>query len=77
MEALAHGVPVMAARIGGLPDYVREGEGGILFEPDSVDGLAEALRRGIGDLSRLRKELVSPLSFTEALERFEERLTGR
>jgi glycosyltransferase involved in cell wall biosynthesis len=32
-EAYAHGVPVAASRLGALPELVREGEAGVLFEP--------------------------------------------
>jgi glycosyltransferase involved in cell wall biosynthesis len=33
LEALAAGVPVAAARVGALPDVIRHGENGWLFEP--------------------------------------------
>jgi glycosyltransferase involved in cell wall biosynthesis len=42
LEAMAHGVPVVAARSGVLPDIV--GEGGITVAEDDPAGLAEALR---------------------------------
>jgi glycosyltransferase involved in cell wall biosynthesis len=43
LEAFAQGVPVVAARIGGIPELVREGETGLLFRP----GDAADLRRRI------------------------------
>jgi UDP-glucose:tetrahydrobiopterin glucosyltransferase len=45
IEALACGVPVIAYRRGGPAELVREGETGWLVEPDSVDGLVEAIAR--------------------------------
>ncbi len=45
IEALACGVPVIAYRQGGLTEIVREGKTGFLVEPDSVNGLIEAISR--------------------------------
>ncbi|MEY4723280.1 MAG: hypothetical protein RLZZ324_793 [Candidatus Parcubacteria bacterium] len=45
MEALSRGVPAIAARSGGIPELVRDGENGILFAPGDVDALAAALKR--------------------------------
>ena len=44
IEALACGVPVIAYRRGGPAEIVRDGETGFLVEPDSVEGLVEAIR---------------------------------
>jgi len=40
LEAMAAGVPVAAARVGGVPDLVSHGETGLLFDP--LDGIAMA-----------------------------------
>ena len=45
MEACALGKPVIGARIGGIPELIREGETGITFQSGSVESLAAALRR--------------------------------
>lgn len=44
-EAMAHGVPVIAARIGALRDTVREGITGLHFAPDDAADLAIMMRR--------------------------------
>ena len=49
IEALATGRPVVATRVGGVPDVVREGEDGFLVEVGDVDGLAERLARLAAD----------------------------
>jgi glycosyltransferase involved in cell wall biosynthesis len=49
MEAMAVGKPVIASRIGGLPDIVADGETGILVPPGDVDALRAALARLIDD----------------------------
>ncbi|MGH9378683.1 MAG: glycosyltransferase family 4 protein [Terriglobia bacterium] len=41
--AMAHGVPVIASRTGGLPEIVEDGETGWLTEPGSPSGLAEKI----------------------------------
>jgi glycosyltransferase involved in cell wall biosynthesis len=43
IEALAGGCPVVATRVGGVPDVVTDGEDGFLVEPGDVEGLAERL----------------------------------
>lgn len=44
-ELLALGVPVLGARIGGIPDFVRDAVNGLLFEPGDSRSLAAGLRR--------------------------------
>jgi glycosyltransferase involved in cell wall biosynthesis len=45
IEALAAGRPVVATRVGGVPDVVQEGEDGFLVEPGATDDLADRLAR--------------------------------
>ena len=49
IEALAAGRPVVATRVGGVPDVVREGEDGFLVDPGDVDALAERLAQLAAD----------------------------
>jgi glycosyltransferase involved in cell wall biosynthesis len=44
-ESLAHGVPVVASRIGALPDTVLDDRTGLLAEPGNVDDLAAKIGR--------------------------------
>ena len=45
IESLAAGRPVVATRVGGVPDVVRDGEDGFLVDLGAVDQLAESLER--------------------------------
>ena len=53
MESLAAGRPVVATRVGGVPDVVRDGEDGFLVELGDVRELAGALER-LAEDSELR-----------------------
>lgn len=45
LEAMSSGLPVVAARAGGVPDLVRHEENGILFDPRRPDLAADEVRR--------------------------------
>jgi len=44
LEAMAAGLPVIASRVGGIPEIVEEGRTGLLVEPANPGAIAEALR---------------------------------
>jgi glycosyltransferase involved in cell wall biosynthesis len=49
MEALARGKPVVASRVGGVPDVVRDREFGLLVAPDNPTELADAIAELLSD----------------------------
>jgi glycosyltransferase involved in cell wall biosynthesis len=49
VEAMAAGKPIVASRVGGIMDLVRDGVNGILVEPGNVDALRNAVKRLLGD----------------------------
>lgn len=55
IEAMGTGLPVIAARVGGVPDMVSDGESGLLIAP-TAEALAQAVERLIKD-ERLRERL--------------------
>ena len=44
LEPMMRGKPVIASRIGGIPEIVEDGVTGLLFEPGNPDDLAEKIR---------------------------------
>jgi teichuronic acid biosynthesis glycosyltransferase TuaC len=47
VEALASGIPVVASKVGGIPDLIREGENGMLVPPAEPMFLADALAKSM------------------------------
>jgi glycosyltransferase involved in cell wall biosynthesis len=56
LEAMAAGLPVVASRVGGVPEQVADGETGLLVEPGDAGELAAAVGRLIHD-GELRRRL--------------------
>lgn len=55
MEAMASRLPVVATRVGGVAELVRDGESGLLVAPGDADGLSEAIDTLLNDPSRARR----------------------
>ncbi len=54
VEAMAAGLPVLASRVGGVAEVVREGVTGYSFESSNITGLLEGLRAMSRDRDKLR-----------------------
>jgi glycosyltransferase involved in cell wall biosynthesis len=54
MEALAAGVPVVATRLSGVPELIRDGETGLLAEPADPGSLARSIEAVLADPSAAR-----------------------
>jgi sugar transferase (PEP-CTERM/EpsH1 system associated) len=55
LEAQIVGVPVVATRVGGLPELIDDGRTGLLVEPGNVPELAETLLSLLSDPERSRR----------------------
>lgn len=55
LEAMAHELPVVATRAGGIPDKVLDGHTGRLVAPGDVPALASALQQLAGDAQARRR----------------------
>lgn len=49
MEAMAAGLPIVASRVGGLPDMVQDGIEGVLVSPNNEEELVSAISSILGD----------------------------
>ncbi len=83
MEAMASGLPVVAANAMALPHLVHDGENGFLFEPGNVDDFAEKLNRVLtmpeAELLKFKKEslrIVESHDIQRTLDTFESLYRG-
>ena len=88
LEAMAAGLPVVATRVGGIPEQVEDGTTGYLVAPDDVDALAEAIdklaseparreRFGRAGAEKLEREFSSASVAGRLLELYERVAPGR
>jgi glycosyltransferase involved in cell wall biosynthesis len=54
VEAISHGLPIVASDVGALPDMVVSGKNGYLVAPDDVNGIAKSLMWLLDDPSKRR-----------------------
>lgn len=79
MEMLACGVPVLGARLGGIPDFVTDGRNGLLFRGNDPADLARRLTEVARDpalVDRLRAGVVRPKTMREHVGEIERVYAG-
>lgn len=79
LEALQHGVPVIASWTGGIPEVVRHGSNGLLVPPGNEVVLARTLERFLQDATlraRLHSGAQASLDERFSLDHFKSRIQG-
>ena len=83
LEAMRHGRPIVAFAVGGIPDWLQDGENGILVPERDVEAFAAALKRLLMDrelavrMGRRGLDIVnSRYGFDHYLEQLETHLGG-
>jgi len=78
LEAMAAGLPVVAARVGGIPETVREGETGLLVAKEDPEALAAAITELLQDPARAarmgaegRRRVLAEFSMEAMTDRYE------
>jgi glycosyltransferase involved in cell wall biosynthesis len=72
LEALASGLPVVAARVGGIPEFVKP-ERGVLIEPGNVQSIADGLMAVMDHLDDYDSQAIARF----ARENFSYEVVGR
>jgi len=76
MEAMASGLPVVATRVGGLPDMIEQGQSGWLVAPEDYEAIADRVQQILstpGELARMgaaaRQRAVEKMALSDCVER--------
>jgi glycosyltransferase involved in cell wall biosynthesis len=76
MEAMASGLPVVATRVGGVPDMIDQGESGWLVAPNDFEDIATRLQQILatpGELARMsaaaRQRAVEKMALSDSVDR--------
>lgn len=67
LEAMAAGLPVVASRVSGIPEVVKDGESGWLVPPEDVEALAAVLREIQEDPQEARRRGLQGRGLVESL----------
>ncbi len=77
MEMIASGLPIVATKVGGLPEFIKNGENGFLVEPKNPKDIAEKVLLILGNnqlrekMSKNNREKVKEYSWENVINELE------
>jgi len=75
LEAMAAGVPVMASKVGGVPDLIEPGKTGLFCDPDLPESFREGVETLLSDRDAARQ--IAAAAKSEARRRFHPEVVAR
>ncbi len=74
IEAMASGLPVVCSRIRGNTDLIKDGQGGLLFDPKDTDGFTDGVKKMMNGegaaFGSFNQEYVKTFSIDRSMEEF-------
>jgi glycosyltransferase involved in cell wall biosynthesis len=68
LEAMSVGTPIVATKVGGIPEIIEDGKDGILVEPENPEELAKAILRLLSDVNL--RSLISLNAYKKVKEEY-------
>jgi glycosyltransferase involved in cell wall biosynthesis len=68
LEAMSVGTPIVATKVGGIPEIIEDGKDGILVEPENPEELAKAILRLLSDVNL--RSLISSNAYKKVKEEY-------
>ncbi len=68
LEAMSHGLPVIATDVGGIPDIIDSGSNGMLIKPGDVAGLSSAIEALLSQ--PVERQRIASAAFFTVADRF-------
>ena len=75
LEAMAAGVPVLASKVGGVPDLIESEKTGLFCDPERPESFREGVARLLAD--RELSQRLAAAAKAEALRRFHPQVIAR